>query len=275
MKMRYTTLARLVLGAGLLPGLGPGAHAALFRRSSDSSQRAPAIALRKRLHVNPLITEPGNMDIEWGGAFSVGGSFTFPAVIHYTPEGHHFWWGRTEWSLGFDSISSAEDSGSRATHFSDRMTVVAISVVHDGEKLDIAIAPQVSYLLRGDDGIRGGATAIARYDAGKSSAGVTFTWTGASHSSPTNPAGSLDAGAGYGYHLASTGPFSHLTPHANVLWERSTGVDREISLFEGLEYQINPKVAIDFSGQHLNVWGGPRDTQIVVGLTIGLGRLHF
>jgi hypothetical protein len=153
------------------------------------------------------------------------------------------------------------------------MTVAATSVVHDGEKLDLAIAPQVSYLMRGDDGIRGGAAAIARYDAGKSSAGVTFTWTGATHPSSTNPAGTIDAGAGYGYQLKSTGPLSHLTPHTNVLWERSTGVEREVSLFEGVEYQINSKVAIDFSGQHLNVWGGQHDNQLVIGLTIGLGRL--
>jgi hypothetical protein len=41
-----------------------------------------------------------------------------------------------------------------------------------------------------------------------------------------------------------------------------------------MEYQITDPVAIDFSAQHLNVWGGPIDHQIVIGLTVSTGRLH-
>jgi hypothetical protein len=141
--------------------------AALFHRNSDSATRAPAIALRKRVHVNTLITAPDTMEIEWGGAFSVDGSFTLPATIHFTPEGHHVWWGRTEFSASFDSLASSADPVGRVTHFSDRVGMAATCVVHDGAKLDIAFAPQLSVLLRGDDGVRAGATAIARYDAGR------------------------------------------------------------------------------------------------------------
>src|SRR5207244_1541351 len=99
---------------------------------------------------------------------------------------------------------------------------------HDGAKLDLAIAPQISFLLRGDRGARLGATAIARYDFGRSSAGATFTWTGATDSSATNPAGTFDIGAGYGFRLAASGPLSHLTAHTNWLYEKSTGYQREI-----------------------------------------------
>ena len=54
--------------------------------------------------------------------------------------------------------------------------------------------------------MRAGATAIARYDVGRSSAGVTLTWAGATQPSATNPAGTFDVGAGYGFHLKATGP---------------------------------------------------------------------
>jgi hypothetical protein len=236
--------------------------------------RASSIALRKRLHVNPLITEPDTLDFEWGGAFSTGGNFTFPAAIRYTPEGSHAWWGRTEFSASFDSLSSVVQPDGRGYNFGDRATLAATCVVHDGDKLDIAVAPQASVLLRGDHGMRLGATAIARYDWGRSSAGVTFTWTGATASSDSNPAGIIDVGAGYGFQLRSTGPLSHLSPHTNWLYERSTGVTRQISLFEGVEYQITGAVAVDLSGQHLNVWGGPIDHQIVAGLTVNTGKLH-
>jgi hypothetical protein len=254
--------------AGILVAAAPAAAADLVRDASES--RPSAIALRKRLHVNPLITEPDTMDFEWGGAFSTGGPFTLPATIRFTPEGRHVYWGRTELSVSFDSLSY---DGS-ATHFGDRTTFAATCVVRDGEKLDFAIAPTVSALLRGDTGARLGATAIARYDVGRSSAGVTVAWSSATHASPTNPSGTLDIGAGYGYRLKPSGPLGHLTAHANWLWEKSTGTVRQMSVFEGVEYQITDPVAVDFSAQHLSLWGGPTDHQIVIGLTVSTGRLH-
>lgn len=258
---------RLAMLAVLLPAAAP---ATLFHfGGSTASQHAPAITLRKRLHVNTLITEPGTMEVEWGAAFSSDGSFTFPTAIHYTPEGSHAWWGRTEFMASFDSLSYNE-----VNHFGDRISGTATCVVHDGEKLDIAIAPQVTYLLRGDSGARAGLTAIARYDAGRSSAGVTVTWTGASNPSNTNPAGTFDIGTGYGFRLRPSGALGHLTPHMNWLYEKSTGNSRQISLFEGMEYQVTDPFAIDFAVQHISLWGNQPDTQFVVGLTVSTGRLR-
>ena len=236
----------------------------------ETSNRPSAIALRKRLHVNPLITPPDTMEFEWGGVFSTGGSFTLPATVRFTPEGHHVYWGRTEFSVSFDSLSY----DGAAIHFGDRTTFAATCVVHDGDRFDFAVAPTATVLLRGDTGARLGATAIARYDVGRSSAGVTVAWSSATHASDSNPAGTLDVGAGYGYRLRPSGPLGHLTVHTNWLWEKSTATERQISVFEGVEYQITDPVAVDFSAQHLNMWGGQIDHQIVVGLTVQTARLH-
>src|ERR1035437_4492342 len=195
---------RLALFALLLP---PAAPAALFHLKS-SRERSPAITLRKRIHDNTLITQPGTMDVEWGGAFSSDGSFTFPTAIHFTPEASHVWWGRTEFSASFDSLSY-----NQVNHFGDRVSAAATCGVRAGDKWDIAVAPQVTYLLRGDSGGRAGATPLARYDVGRSTAGVTFTWTGAANPSPPNTPGTFDLGAGYGFRLKPSGPLGHLTPH--------------------------------------------------------------
>ena len=227
------------------------------------------MTLRKRVHVNTLITPPGTMEIEWGTAISTDGSFTFPTVIHYTPEGPYVWWGRTEFSVSFDTLSYDQ-----VNHFGDRISAAATCVVHDGDKLDIAVAPQFSRLLRGDSGERGGATAIARYDAGRSSSGITLTWTGATDASATNPAGTLDVGAGYGFRLKPSGDLGHLTPHMNWLYEKSTGNGHQVSLFEGVEYQVTDPFAIDFAVQHISLWGNQPDTQFVVGVTVNTGRLR-
>ena len=237
--------------------------------AESTADRPSAIALRKRIHVNPLITPPDTMEFEWGGAFSTGGDFTLPAAIRYTPEGRHVYWGRTEFSMSFDSLSS---NGS--LHFGDRTTFAATCVLHDGDKFDFAISPTATVLLRGDSGARLGATAIARYDVGRSSAGITVGWTGATHASDSNPAGTLDIGAGYGYRLKPSGPLGHLTAHTNWLWERSSATVWQTSVFEGVEYQINDPVAVDFSAQHLTAWGGLVDHQVVIGLTVNTRRLH-
>ncbi len=249
------------------------AKAAFFGRLSGSDTRASAIALRKRLHVNTLITEPGTMELEWGNDYSLtSDSYTMPSTIKYTPEGRHIWWGRTEFAASFDTVSTAVENDARIAHFSDRMTFAATSVLFDGEKLDIAIAPFASVLLRGDKGARLGATAIARYDIGQNSAGVTVSWSGATMASPTNPAGTFDAGVGYGRRLKASGFLGHFTPHTNVIYEKSTGATRQVSIFEGVEYQITEKFALDMSGQHFSVVGGGVDHQIVVGITANLGH---
>jgi hypothetical protein len=244
------------------------AHAA--EKVETTANHPSAIALRKRIHVNPLITAPDTMDFEWGTAVSTGGAFTFPTTIRYTPEGRYVWWGRTEFAVSFDSLNY---DGS-ASHFGDRVTAAATCVVRDGEKLDIAIAPTATVLLRGDSGARLGATAIARYDVGRSSMGITAGWTSATHASVTNPASIVDIGAGYGYRLKPSGPLGHLTVHTNWQWEKATSTVRQLSVFEGVEYQINDPFAVDFSAQHLAAWGGQIDHQIVVGLTVQTARLH-
>ncbi len=107
--------ARLAVAAALACCVHP-ARAGLLGRLS----RGEPISLRKRVHVNTLITEPGTMEIEWGGAFSTGGNFTFPSDIKYTPEGRYIFWGRTEFSASFDSLASTVQFDDRATQFNTR-----------------------------------------------------------------------------------------------------------------------------------------------------------
>jgi len=261
---RFLTVA---LFLPMYPTILPGA---IFHRSSIPRS---TITLQKRLHVNTLITQPGTVEVDWGNDYSItSDNYTMPSTVKYTPAGTHILWGRTEFAAGFDTVSSAVENDARIAHFGDRLTFTATSVLFDGEKLDLAVAPYASAFLRGESGIRVGATAIARYDAGRNSAGVTVSWSGATVASPSNPAGTFDAGAGYGRRLKASGFLGHFTPHGNVVLEKSTGVDRTVSLFEGVEYQITENFALDLSGQHFNVAGGTKDHQLVVGITVNLGH---
>lgn len=226
-----------------------------------------SISLKKRLHINTLITEPGTVEVDWAAGYSfVSDGLLLPTAIKYTPRGHHDWWGRTEYSVSFNAFDSS------SSQFGQTMTLTGTCVLHDGEKLDIAIAPQITTFLRDEQGVRMGATAIARADVGRNSMGVTFGWSGATHASPTNPAGTIDVGLGFGRRLAAGGVWGHFSPHVNAGWERSSGVARIASLLEGVEYQIVDQVAFDVSAQQVTMPGHGPDRQVVLGFTINLGH---
>jgi hypothetical protein len=251
----------------------PPASARFLRRSSGAAGHGANTTLRKRLHINDLITEPGTVEIDWGSLYSYTSSnFSMPSAIKYTPEGGRILWGRTEYSAAFDSVTSALTAGERTTQFSDRLTFTATAVVLDTPHFDIALAPQATFFLRDESGGRYGTTLIARADVGRNSLGATVSWTAATAPSENNPSGSWDFGGGYGRHLGAAGILSHVTPHANAVLEKSTGFERTLGAFVGVEYQITDKVAVDVSGQRFG-WIGPgADRQFLIGMTVNLGK---
>ena len=251
---------RLVYAALLLLTLVPSAEGRLL----FGSRRGSTIALRRRLHVNSLITEPGTVEVEWNNTLDLTNDayWTMPSTIKYTPEGRDLLWGRTEYSTSFDGF------------LRDRVTVAANTLLRDGEHFDATIQPQFTYLFGTDTGYRAGATAIGRLDWGRNSAGLTLSWSGANHPSPTNPAGVFDLTTGLGRHIRDTGILGHVTVHGDVQFERQTGTPSTVSVFEGFEYQITEKIAVDVSGQHYSLWGGPVDHELVIGVTANLGHVR-
>jgi len=215
---------------------------AAFGATHPRTTRPSSLSLRKRIHVNPLITDPGTFELDGSGAFSVDGSWSLPSAVRFSPA-----WGRTEFSASFD-----------ARQF-DRATFAATLVALDTDHFDLAVAPLASATLRGDRGVRGGGAVIARYDGDANSGGVTASWI----------AGTVDVGAGYGRVFRKL-----VTAHVNGQWEKSTGTARVITLIEGVEYQIKDPLAVDVSAQHQNLWGGHIDHQIIVGVTFRTPRLH-
>jgi hypothetical protein len=264
-------LFRALAAFGILHLSSPAGSAALFHLAGRSSN----ITLQKRLHINTLITQPGTLEIDWANVYSFSTTnYNMPSALKYTPQGRYIIWGRTEYSLAFDSLTVDQIGGGRVAQFSQSVTLQANSVLRDGEKLDIAIAPQATLFLRDESGARFGATAIARYDSGRNSIGTTLSWSAATHSSASNPAGTFDIGAGFGRQLPGCGLLAKFTPHGNVVWEKSTGAATIVSTFEGVEYQMTERLAFDLSGQQFSVSGGVPDHQVVFGLTLNLGKLH-
>ena len=266
--MRSTILIYMALAAPLCFG-------GLFPRSSPPSNGNSKIALRKRLHINTLISEPGTSEVDWGNLYSFSTTnYAMPSGLRYTPAGRHIIWGRTEYSIAFDTVTSVPTGGSRLTQFSQTLTFTATSVLHDGEKLDIAIAPQATKFLRDESGARLGAVGIARFDTGRNSIGGTVSWSGATHYSDSNPAGTLDLGMGFGRQLSGSVLLEKFTPHLNAEWEKSTGQNGALLAAEGIEYQVTEQLALDLSAQHFASAGRGPDHQIAFGMTLSLGKAH-
>src|SRR5262249_32045739 len=151
-----------------------------------SQQRGGSISLRRRVNIQPLITEPGTMEFDFGGVWSPSSlDFNLPTAFRITPEGPNILWGRSEFSTSFDSLASSHPNDHRVTQFSARMTVNRPTAVIDTEHFDMAAGPQASFFLHGDSGMRAGATVISRLDWGRNSAGFTANWSGATRPSDT------------------------------------------------------------------------------------------
>src|SRR5689334_7512187 len=77
--------------------LAASAHAgfgAFFPPIGHTGGGGSKITLRKRLHVNTLITEPGTAEVDWNNAWSLSTSgYAMPSAIKYTPEGTSVIWG--------------------------------------------------------------------------------------------------------------------------------------------------------------------------------------
>jgi hypothetical protein len=54
--------------------------------------------------------------------------------------------------------------------------------------------------------------------------------------------------------------------------EKSTGFERTLSVFGGIEYQIGERLALGASGQRYGLTDGAPDRQFLLGLTINLGK---
>jgi len=120
----------------LFVGLAFPAQPASLGDLRAGSHRTSNITLRKRLHVNTLITAPGTMEIEWDNLYSATNSnFSMPSIVKYTPAGKNILWGRTEYSVAFDSIDSVALTAQRTSQFSGRVTFAANAVLRDGVEL--------------------------------------------------------------------------------------------------------------------------------------------
>jgi hypothetical protein len=251
----------------LVAALGTCSGAVLHRRGGRISHTAAGVSQRKRLHVNDLITEPGTVEIDSGYLYSwTTGSITLPTALKWTPDGDSLLLGRTEYSVAFDSVNSAASGGLRSTQFSDRLSLTTTSVIYDSEHFDVAVAPQLTTLLRNDSGIRAGATVVGRLDAGGNTVAGTAGWSGATSPSDSNPAGVWDMGAGYARKLG------RFTPHMTVVWENATGFERTISVFGGVEYQCSEQFAVDVTAQRYSLAGPGPDRQVLVGVTWNFGH---
>jgi hypothetical protein len=249
-----------------LAALAPSADSAVFHRRSF--RRSGGLSLRRRLFTSPLITDPGNLDLEWSGAFDTNGSWALPQTWKWTPSGEGAYIGHTEFSLGYDSLVNVDETGDRDIHFSDHLNLAATTLLGRFVGVDVAVAPTASFFLRGESGARLGGALLTRWDRKNWSVSSAASWTGATVSSDTNPAGTGDLVTGLGRQ------FGKWTLYSNLQWERSTGAPWTLSVFEGVEYQFTERFALDVSGQHYSLSNGTHDHQVVAGMVWTVWHKH-
>lgn len=221
-------------------------------------------SIRKRVHVRPLVNDAGTADLEFDSSFADAGAFSLPARFRYTPPGDGWFWGKTEFSVAADALTSDVSDGHRVTQTSDNITLNLTTEWDPPGNFALAAGPQVTTYARDQTRMRAGGIGIGRFGWGNgNNAGFAASWTGATSPSASNPATTLDLGAGYGR------DFGCLTLFGNYTWERSTKSDPLHIFSAGFEWEIYSRFSIDISAQQSPGQHGP---QILVGVAIGLVR---
>ena len=201
-------------------------------------------------------TAPGTIELEIGAVRSTG-FFGLQNAIKIAPAG------RTEFSVGFDGLS--RENG--RTRFGDRIGLGVRRALIRREKFSFAVAPQAVFLLRGGDGARLGATAIAAYELERNAIIANFAWSTATDSSPANPAQQYDVILGYGR------GFGRASVFAEYLQEFPNGGESRVSLMQGVSYRLRPSFVVDFAVQQSGVSDGDLDVGLLAGFTVNLGSV--
>jgi len=243
---------RRAIGLLLLTCCGVDATA----RVRIPSRRGAGFTVRRRMFTSPLITDPGSVNIWLAGAIDTNSSYLIPMQVAYTPSN----W-RTELSFGGDLVASQVDTvNGRTTQFSEYLNFAATTAFKAGDNFNWAFAPLVSFVLRGDDRTRIGATVYARYDYKADTLSSSLSWSGATTASGAHPYAFFDATTGYARR------FGKWTAYVSGQWERASTVPWLVSVFAGVQFDLNDHISFDFSGQHYNLNFAPIDHQIVAGV---------
>jgi hypothetical protein len=251
----------------LLPLAALSAEARSPKRTGIHT-RSSSIANRRRLNVNSLITEPGTAETEWYGVIWMDGDFSVPTTWKVTPGSEGGFWARTELSASFDAAAGHGIGTDYVVQSTDHLTFNSTTVVGGIGAMQFAVAPTATFWLRDESGARLGAIVYGKAEGDRHQGGFSLAWTGATSPSPTNPAGTFDASAAYGYRLGK------FTLHASATWERSTGVRWLANLSEGVGYDVSEKLSFDVSGQQINFHTGTVYNQVILGMTWNLGRIR-
>lgn len=244
---------------------------ALAQSRPARNRAVSTLTTRRRAHAQKHTTNPGTLEIEFSAAGSRNG-FVSPFTLKYTPGEGGAFLRRTEFSLDFESVSSLPGDLYWVTQFGDFVGITTTHLLHQDKIFTVFFAPQVAFLVRGNSGLRAGATTAINAEIRNYSYSANITWTAATSPTGANPAGDLQSGAGVVRRFGGTKDLPRWTLFANLLHENPTLGQSSYSFFEGFSRQLTKHVAFDFALRHLALRTPGADHQVLAGFTINLGR---
>ena len=216
------------------------------------------------------VTTPGTFELEFGAA-AMRNSWGLPSELKFTPDVQGALLRETEFSLGFDALTSMSESGRRLHQFGDQLTFAVRRALHRGEHFSFALAPRATFFLRGEKGARLGAKAIGAWSYGLNAVVANLTYTGATSASDNNSAHQTDIALGYSRTLGESGLPNRFSAFAEYQHEIPSGRTNTVSLIQGVAFRARPDLVLDFAVQQSNLGTGPVEVQFLGGLTVNLG----
>ena len=238
------------------------------KKAIDAAPQRPSFT------TDTSITTPGTLELEFGATIS-GSFLALPTSLKFTPNVQNPFLYRTEFSLGFDTITSqfAEIVPGK-TQFGDMISLAIRHVAYQDDSFSFAVVPLASFFFRDNKGARLGLAGLATYSFGLNSIIGNVVFSGATSPSPDNTSSQLDTIIGYGRSLKAIGILSRVSAFAEFLHQAVGDESDYVSLLQGISYRIRPEWVIDFAVQQDGVLTGLLEVQFLVGFTLNLGHLH-
>lgn len=244
--------------------MAPALEAALRRRT-----RVVRVSRRqRRIYTNDIFTiTPGTMEMEFG--VNTGSDLTtFPTVVKYEPDTNFFLLRQTEFSFASDTMTRSLPGDHPVVQFSDQQSIAVLRPVFQRETVSIAVQPQYTFFIRGNEAGRTGATLLAGWARGPNSLIGMVTWSVALRASDANPAREYD------YELTYTrGLRKHWSALLDASWSQPSGQTHFGYLAEGILYKVSEKLTLDAALHEQDLGTGNMHPHFVGGFVYNFGRI--
>jgi len=259
MNARHIAMLAMALLAPTMPAVAAHHFLSHLHRSSGR---------QRRVYTNDIFTiDPGTVEMEFG--VNTGSDLTtIPTVLKYEPDTDFFLIHQTEFSFSSDTMTRYLPGEHPVLQFADQQSIAVLRPVFQRQTVSIAIQPQVTFFVRGDEAARWGGALLGGWAKARNSVVGSVTWSATTRASDANPAHEYD------YELTYTrGLSKRWSALLDASWSQPARQTQFGYLAEGVLYKISDRLTLDAAIREQDLGTGNMHPHFTGGFVYNFGRI--